>query len=147
MEREEKSRFSGQKPFSVCVHEVVYSECTINKWWAACSANICCCTGSYFLLSSNIANIICFEQETTVELSFPEFINVFQSVDETCRSAQHSYEQISLEVHSLSSLGYSHLNSWPEVAKIHKDPNIEWMCIHWYRKHMYKKFLQVLHLA
>lgn len=85
--------WDGRSPICICgaFYKAVYSECSINKQIAACSATICCCTASYFLLLSNLVNIICFDQGRTVELSSPEYINLFQPLDGFHRSAKHLY--------------------------------------------------------
>lgn len=49
VEMKRRGRRSGDG-LPVCIHKLVCYECIISKWWAACSANICCCIGSYFLL-------------------------------------------------------------------------------------------------
>lgn len=93
---EERRAAFWDRRFPVCtcswLHEVLYSEHIINKWWAACSANICSFIGSYFLFLSNIVNRTCIDQGRTVELSSPESTNHFQPLDEIHGSVKHRYK-------------------------------------------------------
>lgn len=80
-------------------HKFVHSECIINKQWAACSLNVCCCRGSYILLLSNVGSVIYFDQRKTVQLSSLESVHLFQPLDGIHGSAKHHYEQVFLEVY------------------------------------------------